>query len=316
MNFSSPFKGRQIHEVSERRQRGMKEWVVAAGPASLDLAAGVSSNLASRLLKIEMTEFPDGESKIRVKDELRNKSVILVQSLYPPPDSRLLQLLFAAHKLSEDGADVSAVIPYLAYSRQDKQFLEGEVVSLGVVAHLLRSVGIRRIVTVDIHSAQGLGLFSIPIYSSSAIPLLADYISKNFDLVRPIAISPDLGSSNRVEAFASRLGCEYVSFKKNRDRVTGEVKTEEKEILLSGRDAVIVDDIISTGGSVAKCAELLKRYGARRIIAACTHALLVGSAEQKMKEAGVNEIIASNTIPNRYGKVDVSSLIASYFQTL
>ncbi|MHB1908619.1 MAG: ribose-phosphate diphosphokinase [Nitrososphaerales archaeon] len=293
-----------------------REWLVAAGPASLDVAAGLASKLATKLVRIENVDFPDGESKVRILDEARNKSVAIVQSLYPPQDKHFLQLLLTAHKLSEDGADVNAVIPYLAYARQDKEFLPGEIVSLGVISHLLRSVGVRRLVTVDIHSAQGLGLFSIPVYSCSAMPLLAEYILQNHDLKNPIAVSPDFGSSSRVEAFAAVLKSEYVSFKKTRNRQTGEIATEGQNLKLVGRDAVIVDDMISTGGSTAKCAQLLKKYGARRVIATCTHAILVGGAVDKMTAAGVDEIVASNTIPSRYSKVDVTPLIASYFQTL
>lgn len=294
----------------------VKEWLVAAGPASLDIAAGLASKLGAKLAKVESVDFPDGESKVKILDEPRNKSVAVVQSLYPPQDKHLFQLFLIAHKLSEDGADVTAVVPYLAYARQDKEFLRGEVVSLGVISHLLRSVGVRRLVTVDIHSAQGLGLFSIPAYSCSAIPLLAEYAATNYKLKNPIAVSPDFGSSSRVEAFAAVLKSEYVSFKKTRDRTTGEIVTEEQKLNLRGRDAIIVDDMISTGGSVAKCAELLKKYGAQRVIAMCTHALMVGGAADKMTSAGVDEIIASNTVPSRYSKVDVAPLIASYFQTL
>ncbi len=294
----------------------MKQWLVASGPASLDVGAALASRLGAKLARIDSTDFPDGESKVRIYEETRNKNVIAVQSLHPPTDKHVLQLLLLAHKLSEDGADVSAVIPYLAYARQDKEFLKGEVVSLGVLAHLFRSVGIKRVVTVDIHSAQGLGLFSIPAYSCSAIPLLAEYVSKNYTLKNPIAVSPDFGSSARVEAFAAVLKSEYVTFKKTRDRLTGEIITEDKDLDIAGRDAVIIDDMISTGTSVAKCAQLLKKHGVNKIIAACAHALLVGAAVEKMKVAGVNEIVASNTIPGKYSKVDITPLIASYFERL
>ena len=181
-----------------------REWLVAAGPASLDIAVGLASKLGAKLAKVESTDFPDGESKVKILDEPRNKSVAVVQSLSPPQDKHLFQLLLIAHKLSEDGADVNAVVPYLAYARQDKEFLRGEVVSLGVISHLLRSVGVRRLVTVDIHSAQGLGLFSIPAYSCSAIPLLAEYVSSNYKLRNPIAVSPDFGSSSRDSTLALR----------------------------------------------------------------------------------------------------------------
>src|SRR5579862_1767900 len=198
-----------------------RQWMVAAGPASLEVAASVAAKLGGSLARVENTDFPDGESKLRILDDARNKSVLVVQSLYPPPDKHLMQLLLISHKLSEEGAEVSAVVPYLAYARQDKEFLKGEVVSLGVISHLLRSVGVKRLVTVDIHSAEGLGLFSIPVYSCSAIPLLADYVSKNYTLSNPIAVSPDFGSSARVEAFASVIKSEYASFKKMRNRQTG-----------------------------------------------------------------------------------------------
>ena len=289
---------------------------MAAGPASLDIAASLSAKLGAKMLTIEVTDFPDGESKIRVVEDVRNKKVIVVQSTYPPVDKHLMQLLVLSHKLSEDGADVYAVVPYLGYARQDKEFLKGEVVTLGVIARLMRSVGIKRLVTVDIHSMKALGLFSFPVYSTSSIPLLADYIGKNFELQKPIAVSPDFGSSTRVEAFSAVLNCEHVSFRKTRDRKTGEITTEEQALELIGRDAVIVDDMISTGASVAKCAQLLKKYGARKVIATCAHAVLIGGAADRIATAGVDDIIATNTIPSKYSKVDASPLIASYFEML
>ncbi len=294
----------------------MKEWTVVAGPASLDIAINLSASLGSSLAKLDTIDFPDGESKTRIEGNFRNKSVIVVQSTYPPVDKHLLQLLLICHKLSEEGAEVNAVVPYLCYARQDKEFLPGEIVSLGVIAHLFRSVGVRRVVTVDIHSIQGIGLFSLPAYSVSAIPLLAQYVERNHDLSNPIAVAPDLGSSTRVEAFAAVLKSDYVSLKKTRDRTTGEITTEAKDLRLRGRDAVIIDDMISTGGSVAKSAQLLKKSGAGKVIAACTHPLFVGGAEEKLRAAGVDEIIATNTIPSKFSKVDVSPLLASYFKTL
>ncbi|MGH2637767.1 MAG: ribose-phosphate diphosphokinase [Rhabdochlamydiaceae bacterium] len=295
----------------------MNNWLVAAGPASLDVAANLSAKLGAKLISVEAIDFPDGESKIRISDEVRNKRVIVVQSTYPPVDKHLMQLLLLAHKLSEDGADVFAAVPYLGYARQDKEFLKGEIISLGIIAHLMRSVGIKRMVTVDIHSVQALGLFSFPVYSCSSIPLLAEYVAKNYKLQRPISVSPDFGSSTRVEAFAAVLKSEFVSFNKKRDRVTGEVATEEQRNLnLLGRDAIIIDDMISTGGSVIKSAQLLKKYGANRVIAACAHPVLIGGALDKIKSAGVDDLVATNTVPSKYSKVDVSPLFASYFETL
>jgi ribose-phosphate pyrophosphokinase len=293
-----------------------KDWTIAAGPASLDIAANLSAKLGAKMLTVETTEFPDGESKIRVVEDVMNKRVIVVQSTYPPVDKHLMQLLILSHKLSEDGADVYAVVPYLGYARQDAEFLKGEVVTLSVIGRLMRSVGIKRLVTVDIHSVKALGLFSFPVYSCSSIPLLAEYVQTNCNLKNPIVVSPDFGSTNRADAFSAVLKSEYVSFKKTRDRKTGEVTTEEQDLKLSGRDAVIVDDLISTGISIVKCAQLLKKYGAARVIATCAHAVLIGPAADNMKAAGVDDLISTNTIPSKYSKVDVSPLIASYFEML
>lgn len=294
----------------------MSDWFVAPGPASLDVAANISAKLGAKLVTVEATDFPDGESKLRVADDVRNKKVIVVQSTYPPVDKHLMQLLSLSHKLNEDGAEVYAVVPYLGYARQDKEFMKGEVITLGVIAHLMRFVGVKRLVTIDIHSMQALGLFSFPVYSCSSIPLLAEYIHSNFNLQKPISVSPDFGSSTRVEAFAAVLKSEFASFKKSRDRKTGEVSTEDQNLNLIGRDAIIIDDMISTGGSVVKCAQLLKKHGAGKVIAACAHPVLVGGAADKLKQAGVDEIVSTNTIPSKYSKVDVSPLVASYFEML
>ena len=175
-----------------------------------------------------------------------------------------------------------AVIPYLGYARQDKQFLSGEVVSLGVISHLLRSCGIMRVTTVDIHSAEGLALFAMPTYSVSAIPSLAQYVKKNLKLTSPLVVSPDFGSSKRTEAFAALYGAEHMQFAKERDRSTGEVKVETGRMELKGREIIIVDDMISTGATVRAAAEKLKEAHAGRIVVTCVHPLL---ARRRLREA-------------------------------
>jgi len=294
----------------------MGDWLVVSGPASTDLAARLAEKLNAEVAQVECRVFPDGESKVRVMREIRNRAVILVQSTYPPVNRHLIQALLLSHRLSEDGAEVHAVVPYLAYARQDKEFLKGEVVSIRVVARLFRSAGVKRLVTVDVHSVEGLSNFSIPAYSVSAIPLLAEYIRREFRLKDPIAVSPDIGGSSRVEAFSRLLGIDYIALKKARDRVTGEVKISEGDLDVEGRDIVIVDDIISTGGSVSEAATLLKESGAGMVIAVCTHPILIGDALQKLHDAGVSEVVGTNTIPSPVSRVDVSPAIAEYFNTL
>ncbi|MGQ9469057.1 MAG: ribose-phosphate diphosphokinase [Nitrososphaerales archaeon] len=293
-----------------------KEWLMAPGPASKELTISLAKNLGADLVDVDTKLFPDGESYFRIMNDVRNKRVAIVQSTYPPTDRHILQLLFLAHKLSEDGAEVHAIIPYLAYARQHREFLKGEVVSLGVFAHLLRSVGVKRVVTVDIHNVEGLGLFSIPAYSVSAIPLMAEYFGKSYPLNKAIAVSPDFGGSVRVEAFAKALNIEYLALPKVRDKITGEVLFKDMIKQVQNRDIILVDDIISSGKTMERATIKLKEYRAKRVFATCVHPLLAGDALDRIKRAGVEEVIGTNTIPSPISKIDVAPILASHLSTL
>jgi ribose-phosphate pyrophosphokinase len=289
--------------------------VVLAGPASEDLAKSVASQLGLGLLKHEFKVFPDGESKFTVQEKVSDRVVIFVQSTYPPIDQHLMQFFLASRHLSQDGARVVAVIPYLAYARQDKPFLPGEVVSLSVVASLLRSVGVARLVTVDIHSSEGLGLFPFPSYSVSGIPALAAH-ARSMKLKDPVVVAPDFGSSKRAEAFASLYGAGYLQLQKTRDRMTGDVKVQGSFLEVKGKEVLIVDDMISTGGTVKAAAELVLDRGAKEAIALCVHGLFVGDALAKLEKAGVKRVVGCNTIPGKSNVVDVSEAIASHLKTI
>ncbi len=293
-----------------------KKWLIAPGPASKELAISIAKNLEADIIDFDSKLFLDGESYFRITNDVSNKRVAIVQSTYPPVDRHILQLLFLAHKLSEDGAEVHAVIPYLAYSRQHRAFLQGEVVSLGVFAHLLRSVGVKRVVTVDIHNVEGLGLFSIPAYSVSAIPLMAEYFGKNYNLSEAIVASPDFGGSIRVEAFAKILKMNYIIISKVRDKITGEVLFKDVTKQFQNRDVILVDDIISSGKTMELATMKLKECGAKKVFATCAHPLLVGDALDRIKRAGVEEVIGTNTIPSPVSKIDVTSILASYLSML
>jgi ribose-phosphate pyrophosphokinase len=292
------------------------EKVVLAGPASEDLGRSVAEKLGLPILDAEFRVFPDGESKFALKDKVEGKSVVLVQSTHPPVDQHLFQLLLASHQLSEGGAKLTAVVPYLCYARQDKEFLPGEGVTLGMVAHLMRSAGIRRLVTVDIHSAEGLALFSFPAYSVSAIPNLVAYAKGKFDLRDPVVVSPDFGGSKRTEAFAQLYGAPFLQLAKVRDRTSGAVTITDSKLDVKGKEVMIVDDIISGGGTMRAAAETVLKQGASKALAFCVHGLFVGEALELLQKARLGSIICTNTVPSKFSTVDVSEALASHLRTL
>ncbi len=294
----------------------MAEKLILAGPASEDLGRSLAEKLGIPLLGAEFKVFADGESKFTLREKVAGKSVFFVQSTYQPVDQHLFQLLLASHQLSEEGAKVTAVVPYLAYARQDKEFLPGEGVTLGIVAHLMRSAGVRRLVTVDIHSAEGLALFSFPTYSVSAVPGLVAYAKAELNLREPVVVSPDFGGSKRTEAFAQLYGAKFLQLTKSRDRKSGEVSVADSDLDVSGKEVIIVDDIISTGGTVRAAAEAVLKQGAKKALAFCVHGLFVGDALQKLENASVSTLVCTNTVPGKFSKVDVSDALASHLKTL
>jgi ribose-phosphate pyrophosphokinase len=284
------------------------ETSVVTGPGTFDLADKIARRLGAHLAVASLRIFSDGESSIKLGRV--GKNCVIVQSTNPPTDTHLIQLLMMAKKCTDDGAqDVCAVVPYLAYARQDRAFLEGEVVSISLVAKLFESVGLKHIITVDIHSELAMSYFA-SIQNVSSIPLLADYASK-MRLHDPIAVSPDAGGTNRAKEFARHLDIDVLVLKKSRHKVTGDVTIEERlDIDISKRDVIVIDDIISSGGSLIKAAEFLNKKGAGKIYAMCAHALLINDAAQKIKSAGVEDIVSTNSVPGQYAKVDLSPEIA------
>ena len=287
----------------------MSETSVVTGPGSFDLANNIARRLGAQLSAASLRIFSDGESSIKLGTVRKN--CVIVQSTNPPTDTHMIQLLMMAKKCTDSGAqDICAVIPYLGYARQDRAFLEGEVVSISLVAKLFESVGIKHIITVDIHSQLAMSYFG-SIQNISSVPLLADYASNKMQLRDPIAVSPDAGGTNRAKEFARHLNTDVLVLKKSRHRVTGDVTVDESlDIDISNRDAIVIDDIISSGSSLIKTAEVLNKKGIGRIYAMCAHALLIGDAAQKIKSAGVEDIVSTNSVPSHYSKVDLSPEIA------
>ena len=288
----------------------MSKLSVISGKTSEDLARKLSKKIKANLVKSEIKVFPDGESKITLIGKISKKKSVVVQSMYPPVDTNLVQVLSLITKAKENSSEVVVVIPYMGYARQDREFLPGEIVTMKVLGKLFKSAGASKIIVVDIHSSIGLKYFSIKTKNVTAIPDLVGFFKK-LSLKNPLIVSPDQGGKERAKEFAKEFNSDYISLEKTRDRKTGKVKIKTKNLEeVKNRDLILVDDIISTGGSIIKATQFLKKQKCKRIYVACTHALLMNDAEKKIKKAGVTSIISTNTIPGKTSKVDISKTIA------
>ena len=283
---------------------------VIAGKSSEDVARKLSRKIKANFVKSQIRVFADGESKITLSGKISKRKSIVVQSIYPPVDTNLIQALSLISKAKEISSEVIAVIPYMGYARQDREFLPGEIVTMKVLGKLFKGAGASKIIAVDIHSMVGFKHFSIKTKNVSAIPELVQYFKK-LSLKNPLVVSPDQGGKERAKEFAKELGSEFLALEKKRDRKTGKVQIKTKNLdEVENRDLILVDDMISTGGSIVKATQFLKKQKCKKVYVACTHALLINDAEKRIRKAGVTKIISANTIPGKTSIVDISSTIA------
>jgi len=276
---------------------------VIGGSTSKSTARELSSLLKASLVETEMKRFPDGELYLRLLEDVSGEDVIVVQTAYP--DGNIIELLLLLNAIREAGGErITAVIPYLGYARQDRRFNDGEPVSAKVIAEVI-SINADEVITVDPHKEYILDFFNIPSRSCSAVSLLAEYL-KDRDI--ELVLAPDKGAMMRAKQAAEILNVEYDYLEKTRIDATT-IQITPKEMKVSGKKIAIIDDIISTGGTMAKAIKELKKQGAESVYAACTHGLFVGEAARKIQSAGCDEIISTDTIPNPYIKVQIAPLL-------
>ena len=284
--------------------------ILIPGPASQSLGKKVAEILNARIVPVNLKTFPDGEYCLRFEGDLKDEEVIVVQTTGPPQDTNIMQLLLMLDTAKDLGAKkVTAVVPYLAFARQDKRFLQGEVVSAETLVKLIEACGTDRFITVNIHAENTLKRFSVPTENLSAITLLAEHF-KSRGLGGAFSLSPDKGAIKLAEETDRILGGGCGWLRKERDRYTGEIQVEEKSLNVEGRDVIVFDDIISTGGTIARAVKMLKTQGARRVYASCVHPLLIGEAKKKITESGAEEIVGTDSIPSSVRTVSLAPLIA------
>ncbi|MCY0867769.1 MAG: ribose-phosphate diphosphokinase [Desulfurococcus sp.] len=277
----------------------------------------IARSLGVEVVGLTEKFFPDGEQYLRINEprEVDGEVVLVISTMYPMQDQAFTKLLIAADAVARSNAsEVVGVVPYIAYSRQDKEFMPGEPVSALVVLNALKTAGYSKIFTVDFHSNSLLSLtqsFLVNIHISDLLVKALAEVVEN-----PVVIAPDKGALERARLAAESISADYDHLVKLRDKVSGEVSYTPREVSVNGRDVILVDDIISTGGTIAEASRILLAQGARRIYVAASHGLLVGDALTRIANAGVKRIVLANTLGVRIQDplvqyIDVSDRIAA-----
>ncbi|OGG20356.1 hypothetical protein A3D03_05925 [Candidatus Gottesmanbacteria bacterium RIFCSPHIGHO2_02_FULL_40_13] len=270
--------------------------LILSGTSNQPLAAQVASELSLTLGKVEIIRFADSECRIRIEEDVEGKDVFIIQSLSNPVDEHLMELILMGDAVRRgEPRKIIAVLPYHSYARQDRIHRPGECLSAQVVAHLIESVGFDKLVTLELHNETILGFFQIPVVHISGLSVFQQEVEKIKDEV--VVITPDAGALKRAQKFAETMDLPLALIEKKRDldhahkiismRVVGDVKD---------KTAIIVDDVIVTGGTLVNAAYLLKQKGAKSVIAAATHADFVGGAGKILNESPLDQVWVTDTI--------------------
>lgn len=270
--------------------------MVFSGTANPDLGQEIAAELGEELGKVDISRFADSEIYVRFLESVRGAHVFAIQSLSQPINDNLMELLIMIDALKRASAErISVVIPYYGYSRQDKKTLAREPITAKLVANLLTAAGTDRVLAMDLHAGQIQGFFDLPVDHLTALPLIAEYF-KEKGLSDPVVVSPDAGRVKTANKLANRLETTFAVIAKRRPahneaevtHIVGEVK---------GKQAIMIDDMIDTAGTICRGAEALKKAGAKEVYATCTHGVFSGAAIENLKLCPVKEIVVTNTIP-------------------
>ncbi len=269
---------------------------IFAGSSVPDLADRICKSIGIRRGRVAIDRFPDGEQLIKLEDDVRGKDCFIVQSTCPPVNDNLVQLLIFIDCLRRASADrITAVIPYFGYARQDRKSEGRTPITAKLVANMIASAGVDRVLTMDLHADQIQGFFDIPVDHLAAAPVLCEHFT-NLNLPDTTVVSPDVGNIKTASAFTSRLGAELAVIHKRRD--TGQHATAVRIIGdVQGKTVCIFDDMVTTAGTACEAAKLVREHGATQVCLGATHAVFAGPAIERLKKAEFRYIVVTDTIP-------------------
>ena len=271
---------------------------IFAGSASLELASKIAEGLGISLGDMEVEHFADGEFSVYDKDSIRGKDVFLIQSTYPSSDNMMELLLMIDAAKRASAHYIAAVIPYFGWARQDRKDKPRVSIGAKLMADLLGTAGVTRLITMDLHADQIQGFFNVPVDHLYASTVFIDYLRSTSDLDRTVVATPDVGGAKRANSYAKFLGVPMVICHKSRAKAN-----EVAEMTIIGdvkdKDVILVDDIVDTAGTICKAADLMMRNGARSVRAIASHAVLSDPATERIEASSLTEMIFTDSIPLR-----------------
>ncbi len=283
-------------DTSARRNAVADGLRLFGGSSNPELARRIAAHVGVELGRARIERFPDGETLVKLEDDVRGRDCFVIQSTCPPVNENLIELLIFIDCLRRASARrITAVIPYFGYARQDRKAEGRTPITAKLVANLLTEAGADRILAMDLHAEQIQGFFDIPVDHLTALPVICEYV-KSKRLVNTVTVSPDVGNIKTANAYAARLGSDLAVIDKR--RISGE-HTQATRIIgdVKGRTVLLFDDMITTGGTVSQAVKLLRDEGARRFCVCATHGVFAGAAAEKLAAVRADFIVVTDTIP-------------------
>ena len=293
---------------------------IFSGNANPDLAREIAAYLGTSVGDAAINRFNNGEVQVMINESVRGKDIFIVQPTCGPiVNDNVMELLIMADAFKRASAKhITAVVPYYGYARQDRKARGREPITAKLMADLLTTAGVTRVVTIDLHAAQIQGFFNIPVDHMPGGPILADYI-KEKNLENPVVVSPDLGGVSRARLIANKLNCSIAIIDKRRPE-PGVAEVMNLIGSVEGKTAIMVDDMVDTAGSLTEGARALMKFGAKAVYACCTHPVLTEPAIARIEESNITELIVTNTIPlppeKRHPKIKVLSVAPILAETI
>jgi len=274
------------------------EMKVLTGSAHRVLAERICAYIGVPLGDATVTSFPDGETYVKINENIRGRDVFIVQPTCPPTNQNLMELLIMVDAVRRaSAARITAVIPFFGYARQDRKDQPRVPITAKLIANLLTAAGVNRVLTMDLHAQQVAGFFDIPVDHLYAAPVILRNLHSR-DFVKPVVVSPDVGGLKMASSYSENLGSSLAIVAKRRKSAT---ETEAMNVIgeVDGRDVILVDDLTETAGTLVSAAHALKERGARRVIACVSHAVISDLGVERFQKSSISELITTNSVPVR-----------------